>query len=87
MKIIASLPAGALLLAGINMAAAQALPTNPPAPQEGGGKSALVHRMGADGTATQSNAVPRAPSHCAWLLLVPRILHRPDACPSHAWSI
>jgi hypothetical protein len=36
MKIIASLLAGALLLAGVNMAAAQALPTNPPIPQEGG---------------------------------------------------
>jgi hypothetical protein len=28
--------AGATLLAGINMASAQALPTNPPTPQEGG---------------------------------------------------
>lgn len=35
-KIIASLLAGATLLAGINLANAQALPTNPPTPQEGG---------------------------------------------------
>ena len=34
-KIIASLLAGATLLAGINLANAQALPTNPPTPQEG----------------------------------------------------
>jgi hypothetical protein len=36
MKIITSLLAGAALLAGITIATAQALPTNPPTPQEGG---------------------------------------------------
>jgi hypothetical protein len=36
MKIITSLLASAALLAGIVMATAQSLPTNPPAPQEGG---------------------------------------------------
>jgi hypothetical protein len=35
-KIIAALLAGVTLLAGINLAAAQALPTNPPTPLEGG---------------------------------------------------
>jgi hypothetical protein len=35
-KIIAALLAGVTLLAGINLAAAQALPTNPPTPSEGG---------------------------------------------------
>jgi hypothetical protein len=35
-KILAILLAGATLLAGINLAIAQALPTNPPTPQEGG---------------------------------------------------
>jgi hypothetical protein len=36
MKIITSLLACAALLAGIGIATAQSLPTNPPAPQEGG---------------------------------------------------
>jgi hypothetical protein len=36
MKIITSLLAVAVLLGGINIAAAQALPTNPPTPSEGG---------------------------------------------------
>jgi hypothetical protein len=35
-KIIAALLADVTLLAGINLAAAQALPTNPPTPSEGG---------------------------------------------------
>src|SRR5258708_2550474 len=35
-KIIAALLAGVTLLAGINLAAAQALPTNPPTPSAGG---------------------------------------------------
>jgi hypothetical protein len=35
-KIVATLLAGATLLGGINLASAQALPTNPPTPQEGG---------------------------------------------------
>jgi hypothetical protein len=36
MKVISSLLAIAVLLGGINLAAAQALPTNPPTPLEGG---------------------------------------------------
>jgi hypothetical protein len=36
MKIITSFLAAAALLAGITIAGAQALPTNPPTPQEGG---------------------------------------------------
>jgi hypothetical protein len=35
-KIVAILLAGATLLAGVNLASAQALPTNPPTPSEGG---------------------------------------------------
>jgi hypothetical protein len=35
-KIIAALLAGTTLLAGISIASAQALPTNPPTVQEGG---------------------------------------------------
>ena len=35
-KIVATLLAAATLLAGINLASAQALPTNSPTPQEGG---------------------------------------------------
>jgi len=36
MRIITSLLAVVVLLGGINIAAAQALPTNPPTPLEGG---------------------------------------------------
>ena len=71
MKIIASLLAGALLLAGINMAAAQAAPHKSADTPGGRGKSALVHRMGADGTATQSNA---------------RALARPRIALGFCWS-
>jgi hypothetical protein len=35
-RIIAILVVGATLFASINVASAQALPTNPPTPQEGG---------------------------------------------------